>query len=69
MEKVKINFRNVSEQLSREEMREIMAGSGDCGYFNCQCYNMPGAWTGYYCSASQVYNAVSTYCAQAGYCS
>lgn len=69
MKTIKMNLKDVNSQLSREEMREIMAGSGDCGYYNCQCQYNPGVWTGYYCSSSQVGNALNSYCYNGyGYC-
>ncbi|MGN6196016.1 MAG: hypothetical protein ACTHOB_13835 [Ginsengibacter sp.] len=47
MKQKKLNLKEISNALSRNEMKKIMAGSGDCG-----TSGMCGGWTGRTCCES-----------------
>lgn len=40
MKTQKMSFSNIKDELSRDEMKKIMAGSGEpCGHYESGCYN------------------------------
>lgn len=61
----KMSYSNIKDVLSRDEMKEIMAGSamGNC---SVMCIQIAGSWTGYYGSTEALLAAVSTYCGEYG---
>lgn len=71
MKKLKLNLKDGGEILTREQLKQVFGGSGDgCASYSCHCTRHAGAWTGTYCSSSELSQALNRYCeAGAGQCS
>ncbi len=71
MKKLKLSLQNIegAEVLTREQLKKVTGGSdgsGDCATWNCECFDMPGTWSGYYCDGG--FGAIRDYCRYGGYC-
>jgi len=60
-----INF-CIMKKLTREEMKALTGGvAQQC---DCQCFDMPGTWSGTYQNEQEQFDDISTYCRYGGYC-
>ena len=64
-------------EMTDREMKFTVGGSGSdsgsgsgsgCSDFKCQCKGI-GSWTGTYCSAQEIADAINKYCKDGGTCS
>lgn len=63
LEKLKLAAEDV---LQRNQLAGIYGDSdgsgGNCEYYNCHCYNHPGAWSGCYSNWIEQLEALHRYC-------
>ncbi len=65
MKTVKMSLATIQGKLSRGEMKNIMAGSGD-GNFYCHCTGGGDMWTTTYASSSAMMEDINARCGSAG---
>lgn len=75
MKKLKLSLSSLEgvELLPREQLKKISGGGsgndgGGCPHCNCECFDMPGSWSGTYCSQAEEFADIHAYCRYGGYC-